>query len=132
MTATEVVDKSLTNRELLRALRRGVNHTGGEAVLPESVAWHIYLELRKRSEPSAEQIFLNTIRGLHSRRSLAGVELPCGDSHPEEHRLVEDDPFLGDLWKAYKKCIRNNRTGPAAQLLRDIEEQLQTAPLENK
>ncbi len=35
-----------------------------------------------------------------------------------------DDAFLADLWKAYKKCIKNNRTGPASQLLRDIEERV--------
>ena len=36
----------------------------------------------------------------------------------------EVDSFLADLWKAYKKCIRNNRTGPASQLLKEIEEHL--------
>jgi len=122
MTVGAMVNAEQTSRELLRALRRGVNHTQGE-VLPESVAWHIYPELRKREGPTADNTFIRTLRSLHSRRSLAGVELPKEDPDPNEHRLA-DDPFLADLWKAYKKCIRNNRTGPAAQLLRDIEEQL--------
>lgn len=123
MTVAELLNSDTPSRQLMRALRLGVTDTGDPDMLPESFAWHVYLELRRRSEPDADTVFLRTLRGLHSRRSIAGVELPVDDSDPEEHRLA-DDPYLADLWKAYKKCIRNNRTGPAAQLLRDIEEQL--------
>ena len=38
-----------------------------------------------------------------------------------------DDALLGELWKAYKRCIRAQRTGPAAQLLNDIAAQLAAA-----
>ena len=98
----------------------------GQGVLPESVAWQTFLELQKRGEPEAVRLFLGAVRSLHSRRCIAGVDLPTEDPLPEEHRLV-DDGFLGDLWKAYKKCIKNNRTGPAQQLLRDIEERINEA-----
>ena len=122
MNVTELLNPETQTRHLLRALRRSANYDDG-VELPESVAWHIYMELRRREEPTASSAFLTTIKGLHSRRSLAGVHLPVADSDPDEHRMV-DDPFLADLWKAYKKCIRTNRTGPAAQLLVDIEEQI--------
>ena len=38
-----------------------------------------------------------------------------------------EDPLDFALWKAYKKCIRTQRTGPASQLLRDIEAQISSA-----
>lgn len=115
-----LVDAQCTSRELLRNLR--VVPTG-PGVLPESVVWQTFVELRRRGEPDAGKLFLTAVRGLHSRRCIAGVELPVEDPLPDEHRLI-DDPFLADLWKAYKKCIRNHRTGPASQLLRDMEEHL--------
>lgn len=108
------------SRDLVRTLRTLPNDA---SVLPESVAWRVFLELRRRGEPDAVRLFLSAVKGLHSRRCIAGVELPTDDPHPEEHRLAED-PFLADLWKAYKKCIRNHRTGPASQLLRDLEQHL--------
>lgn len=115
-----LVDSGWTSRELVRNLRAIPQEEG---VLPESVAWQCYVELRRRGEPEAARLFMTAVRGLHSRRCIAGVELPTDDRLPDEHRLI-DDPFLADLWKAYKKCIRNNRTGPASQLLRDMEEHL--------
>ncbi len=115
-----LVDSGSTSRELVRNLR--VVHAA-DGVLPESVAWQTFIELQKRGEPDAVRLFLGAVRQLHSRRCIAGVELPTEDPLPDEHRM-SNDPFLGDLWKAYKKCIRNNRTGPASQLLRDMEEHL--------
>lgn len=115
-----LVDAQCSSRELLRNLR--VVPTG-PGVLPESVVWQTFVELRRRGEPDADRLFLTAVRGLHSRRCIAGVDLPIEDPLPDEHRLI-DDPFLADLWKAYKKCIRNQRTGPASQLLRDMEEHL--------
>jgi len=122
MNATEFVDTTVSSRDLVRRLRVGVSDVVPE-VMPESVAWHTFIELRRRGDPRAESLFIRALRTLHSRRSLAGVTLPNNDRLPYEHRMV-DDPFLADLWKAYKKCIRNQRTGPASQLLRDIEEQI--------
>jgi len=119
MEVTTLVDSSASSRDLVRRLRTGLNGEESD-IMPESVAWHVYLELRRRGEADAGRLFVGALRTLHSRRSIAGVELPCEDPHIDEHRLV-DDPFLGDLWKAYKKCIRAHRTGPASQLLRDIE-----------
>ncbi|MBT3219993.1 MAG: hypothetical protein HN348_12960 [Proteobacteria bacterium] len=116
-----LVDISIPSRELKRRLRRSVS--ASEGVLPESVAWQSFLELQRRDEPDASQLFIGVLRNLHTRRSIAGVELPMVDSLPDEHRMAEDS-FLADLWKAYKKCIANNRTGPASLLLRDIEEQI--------
>jgi len=117
------VDMNRPSRELIRSLRVGVRDPSDGGVLPESVAWHLYLELRRRGEPDAGQLFIRALRNLHSRRSFAGSDLPSDDTLPDEHRMSED-AYLADLWKAYKKCIRMNRTGPASQLLRDIEEQV--------
>ena len=121
MQVDSLVDSGTPSRELIRNLR--VTQSPGEDVLPESLAWHTFLELRKRGEPGCERLFISALRNLHSRRCIAGVDLPTGDRLPNEHRMV-DDGFLADLWKAYKKCIKNNRTGPASQLLRDIEERI--------
>jgi len=116
-----LVDDSSTSRELVRNLRAIPTGTG---FLPESVAWQTYVELRRRGEPDASRLFVTAVRSLHSRRCVAGVDLPLEDTLPDEHRLI-DDPFLADLWKAYKKCIKNRRTGPAGQLLRDMEQHLE-------
>ena len=121
MEAGLLLDTSRPSRELIRALRSGLN--SGDDVMPESVAWHVFLELRRRGEPTAGHLFVRALRSLHSRRSLAGSDLPRCDSLPDEHRMAED-AYLADLWKAYKKCIRAHRTGPASQLLRDIVEQV--------
>lgn len=91
--------------------------------MPESLAWHVFLELRKRGEPDAGRLFVQALRSLHSRRTIAGVNLGTCEVDVDEHRLAED-AFLADLWKAYKKCIRTQKTGPASQLLRDIEAQI--------
>ncbi len=112
-----LVDAACTSRELVRNLRAPRPEPG---VLPESVVWQTYIELRRRREPEAAKLFLTAVKALHSRRCIAGVDLPTSDSLPDEHRLVED-AFLADLWKAYKKCIKNHRTGPAGQLIRDME-----------
>jgi len=125
MSVAAVFDQASSDRELLRKLRRGASQVHDDDIMPESVAWHIFLELRRRGNGRATGLFLDTLRHLHTRRSMGSVELPSDDVMPEEHRLVEqEDPFLADLWKAYKRCIEHNRTGPASQLLRDIEEQL--------
>lgn len=125
MSVASVFDQSSSDRELLRKLRRGASQSVDADVMPESMAWHIFLELRRRGNGRATPLFLDTLRHLHKRRSIGSVPLSSIDVMPEEHRLVEvEDPFLADLWKAYKRCIQNNRTGPASQLLRDIEEQL--------
>ena len=110
-----------TSRELVRMLRT-LPTTGTE--LPESLAWSLFLELRRRGEPEAARLFLAAVKGLHARRCIPSVVLPTDDPAPEDHRDVED-AFLADLWKAYKKCIRSHRTGPAAQLIRDMEQHLQ-------
>ena len=120
--SASLVAPELNSRDLIRTLRTGVR-TPPEAVMPESVAWQSFLELRKRGEPNATKLFISALKSLHTRRSFAGSDLFCDDTLPEEHRLA-DDGYLADLWKAYKKCIRTRRTGPAKVLLRDIEAQL--------
>ncbi len=114
------IDTSAASRDIIRALRTGLRDRGHD-VLPESVAWHLFIELRRRGEPTAGDLFVQALKSLHTRRSIAGSQLPNDDNLPDEHRLIED-VYLGDLWKAYKKCIRMQRTGPASQLLRDIED----------
>lgn len=120
-----IVDSEFPSRDLIRTLRTGVRHASGEG-MPESIAWQAFLELRKRGEPDADRLFIGALRALHNRRSFAGSDLPCDDLVPEEHKLA-DDAYLQDLWKAYKKCIKTHRPGPAKTLLDDIEAQLGTA-----
>ena len=110
-----------SSRELIRTLRTGISRE--QDVMPESLAWQTFLELQRRGEPKVGGMFISTIKSLHGRRSMAGSSICCIDKHPQEHRLSEDK-FLAELWKAYKKCIKNNRTGPASLLLRDIEERV--------
>jgi hypothetical protein len=125
MSVAALFDESSSDRELVRRLRRGAGAEYGDGIMPESIAWQVFLELRRRGVARSVPLFLTTLRNLHSRRCIGSVHLSTTDGMPDEHRIVEiDDPFLADLWKAYKKCIQANRTGPASQLLRDIEEQL--------
>lgn len=120
MTSASFLAPEIESRELARRLRSGLVDDADEGVLPESRAWRLFLELRRRGEPDAARMLVSALRVLHTRRSMAGAALPTDDAQTDEHRLIED-PFAGELWKAYKKCIRTQRTGPAAQLLRDLE-----------
>jgi hypothetical protein len=132
MQLLDTVDPTASTRDLIRILRTQPDMATGPAeadpeghVLPESVLWQTFCELRKRGESGATRHFLRSVRTLHRRRSLGSVDLPTADPAPIEHKLV-DDPMLAELWKAYKRCICSQRTGPAGQLLRDIEERLET------
>lgn len=116
------IDVSAASRDLVRNLRAAFHEEPPE-VMPESVVWQTFHELEKRGEPRAKGLFVGALRSLHARRLLNSAEICSEDVYVEEHRLATD-PFLGDLWKAYKKCIRTNRTGPASHLLTDIERQL--------
>jgi hypothetical protein len=120
------IDTSAPSRQLVRVLRNQPDRMGREDVMPESVLWRAYCELRRRGDERAAQHFLRSMRTLHRRRAMATSELYDTDTWPDEHKLV-DDPLLGELWKAYKRCIRAQRTGPAAQLLNDIAAQLGAA-----
>ncbi len=106
-------------RELVRRLRRPPEHDA----MPESTLWTTYLELSRRGEPQAAHLFLRSLKALHRRRAIGTGDLSQQDPDPFEHRWA-DDPYLGELWKAYKRCISGGRTGPAAQLLRDLEDTL--------
>lgn len=121
MSIASIVDDTMSSRDLVRTLRISASRCG--EVMPESVLWHAYVELRKRGHDEASALFVSALRSLHARRSVSGSDLPVDDRLVEEHRLV-DDPMLGELWKAYKRCIRNHRTGPAGQLLKEIEERV--------
>lgn len=112
--------ENLATRELVRMLR--VPRTEGD-VLPESVLWRAYVELHRRGETGAGATFISALRTLHRQRSFARSEIAAVDPYPEEHRLAAD-PYLGELWKSYKRCICANRTGPAGQLLRELEKQV--------
>lgn len=122
MDVDALVGAQNSSRDLVRRLRAGLNDQS-QGAMPESQAWHLYLELKRRGEPDAARLFVQALRSLHSRRSIGTVQLAVEEVDCDEHRLVED-AFLADLWKAYKKCIRAQRTGPASQLLRDIEAQI--------
>ena len=107
----------VATRELVRRMRRPPEQDS----MPESVLWSAYLELSRRGEPRAAHLFLQGLKGLHRRRAIGTGDLSQRDPDPSEHRFA-DDPYVGELWKAYKRCISDGRTGPAAQLLRDLEE----------
>jgi hypothetical protein len=113
-----LVDSSQPSRDLIRTLRSGVRPRT-EEVMPESVAWQAFLELRRRGEPDADRLFIQALRSLHDERSRSGHPLTCDDRLPDEHKLGEN-PYLGELFKAYKKCLAAQRPGPAGVLLQDI------------
>jgi hypothetical protein len=114
------LDTSTSTRELARILRGPPSQTG---TMPESLQWRAFLELRRRGEQVVANTFIQGLRILHRRRTLGGTELTLIDTDPEEHRLAED-PYLGELWKSYKRCLLSHRTGPAAQILRELEQQI--------
>lgn len=120
MTTMLNLDSSLPTRELLRILR--VPPFGNDA-MPESYQWQVYIELRRRGENSVGATFIQSVKALHRRRALGAPDLPVADGAPDEHRLSED-PYLGELWRSYKRCLSANRTGPAAQILRELEQQV--------
>lgn len=124
MHASLPLDPTTSSHKLKRVLRTQPDLLLEATVLPESVLWQAWVELRKRGEGNgADQLFLKSVKTLHRRRIIGSAELPTEDPFRQEHKLV-DDPMLAELWKAYKRCICNQRTGPASQLLRDIEAQL--------
>lgn len=117
------IDFSVPTRDLVRLLK--VPPTAGQ-MLPESVLWRAFHELKRRGEPDAAHHFIHGLRALHRRRTLGASELPVTDHDPDAHRLAAD-PYLAELWKSYKRCLCANRTGPAAQLLREVEQQIQAS-----
>ena len=114
---------SKDNRELMNQMRRVVSdpHTGNR--MPEAQLWSLFCELRNRGLEDADRRFLMGVKTIHRRRSNGGADISVEDPFPKQH-LEVDDPFLGELWKAYKRCIQRTRLGAAAQLFRDIEAQL--------
>jgi len=94
--------------------------------LPESVCWKVFHELRRRGDPQATGNFVAGLRTLHRRRGLAAATLATVDPDPDEHRL-STDPYLGELWRSYKRLLCAHRTGPAAQILREFETHLQAS-----
>ncbi len=123
MANSHAVDLSAPTRDLVRMMRTPPE---GAQRLPESVCWQVFLELKRRGEPDATPNFLGGIRSLHRRRTIGAAALPVVDADPDEHKLAAD-PYLGELWKSYKRCLCANRTGPAAQILREVEQQLQAS-----
>lgn len=113
----------VSSRDLVRTLRGGSARS--EDRMPESDVWKAWVELARRGEPEANSLFMAALRTLHQRRTIAGSTLATHDPDTEEHRLA-NDAILGELWKAYKKCIRNHRSGPAAEILKQIEARLET------
>jgi len=123
MLNAQTIDSSAPSRQLVRMLRNQPDRMGEDEVMPESVLWRAFCELRRRGDEQAQHHFLRSMRTLHRRRAMASTNLPVNDTCTDEHKLV-DDALLGELWKAYKRCIKAQRTGPAAQLLNDIAAQL--------
>ena len=74
-------------------------------------------------KPFSVPELLARVRALLRRRTMGAPSLPCADTRQDEHKLVADST-LGELWKAYKRCLCASRNGPASQLLRDIERHL--------
>ena len=118
------ISLDIPSRELIRLLRTQPEiETDGKYILPESVLWHVFCELRRRGEGRTNTMFIRSVRNLHRRRTIGAADLPITAPAPQEHKMV-DDPLLATLWQAYKRCICSERPGPASQLLRDIELQL--------
>lgn len=108
------------SRELVRMLRIGALEAHEDDAMPEARLWRIFCELRRRGEAGCEVQFLQALRAVLRRRSMGAMTLAVADPAPDDQKL-SDDAFLGDLWKAYKRCIRHGRPGPAGQLLRELE-----------
>ena len=117
------IDLNAPTPQLLRILRAPPETNDR---LPESVCWKVFLELRRRGDPQATGNFVAGLRTLHRRRGLASTTLPTVDPDTDEHKLAED-PYLGELWRSYKRLLCAHRTGPAAQILREFENQLQAS-----
>ena len=116
--------ESASSRDLKREMRTSVRRDAGRySTLTESGLWRMYLELRKRGEEDADQLLLKGLKTILERRTYAASNLPVIDPDPHEHKSA-DDPYLGELFKAYKRCVCTHRVQPAGQLLRDIETQL--------
>ena len=116
--------EAATSRDLKREMRVSIRLAGDSTTLPESNLWRMYVELRRRGELDADELFVRGLKGILERRSYIASPIPVIDPDPQEHKLV-DDAYLGELFKAYKRCICTHRTQPAGQLLREIETQLQ-------
>jgi len=118
--------EALNSRALVRQIRVAVSQPTEATAMPESAVWGAYVELRRRGDPEADRHFIQALRTLHRRRSNGVADITLEDGAPREH-LESADPFLGELFKAYKKCIQRTRFAPAAKLIRDMENQIQTA-----
>ena len=116
--------EAASSRDLKREMRVSIRQAGDGTTLPESNLWRMYVVLRNRGELDADDLFIRGLRGILDRRGYIASPIPVIDPDPHEHKLV-DDPYLGELFKAYKRCICTHRTQPAGQLLREIETQLQ-------
>lgn len=114
-----LVDEHAPTRDLIRSLRTHLSATDTPA-LPESYVWQTFVMLRRRADGDANDVLLSALRSLHRRRASGADDLSRNDACPDEHRLT-DDQYLAEFWRAYKRCIIQNRTGPAEQLLREIE-----------
>ncbi len=112
-----------TSRSIKREMRMSTRQAAESTTLPESALWTMYIELRRREDPDADQLLIHGLKNILDRRSYSASNIPIIDPDPQEHKLV-DDAYLGELFKAYKRCICSHRTQPAGQLLRDIETQL--------
>lgn len=118
--ADSPLHEHMPTRDLLRMLR--VPSVNGPD-LPESGLWRAYIELQRRGEAGVGETFIESLRSLHRRRGFARAAIAVDDPQPDEHRL-SPDPYLGELWKSYKRCVCANRNGPAGQLLRELEKQI--------
>ena len=116
-------NEGATSRSIKREMRMSTRRAAESTTLPESALWNMYIELRRRGESDADQLLLQGLKSILDRRSYSASKIPIVDPDPTEHKLV-DDAYLGELFKAYKRCICTHRTQPAGQLLRDIETQL--------
>jgi hypothetical protein len=116
--------EAASSRDLKREMRVSIRRAGDSTMLPESNLWRIYIELRRRGESDVDELFVRGLKGILDRRGYTASSIPVIDPDPNEHKLV-DDPYLGQLFRAYKRCICAHRTQPAGQLLREIETQLQ-------
>ena len=124
MQAGTRIEASVSTREIIREMRlRGTRAGDDGNALPESDIWKMYCELRERGEGNADSLLLRGLKQLHDRRASGICDLSHFDPDPHEHKLVSDG-YLGELWRAYKRCICADRVAPAAQLLKDIEDQL--------
>lgn len=116
-------ESQTATRQYIIKMRAAVRDPESLPHMPESEVWSAYVELRQRGWEQADQRFLGAVKALHRRRVDGVAQLAVNDPGRKEHEKI-DNPFLGELWRAYKRSVQRSQFGSASKLIRDMESEL--------